>query len=459
VLQRGSKMGKRILFSVAATLCLASLAFCAGQMAETDELVSNPMFGAAELPAGWTVWKPDWEKAACRVRNNTGGGILIDGAGNPYAIGGLVQDIKGIAGGTAYAVQAVCQVRDISSPYHSLAVRVEWTGDGKLLHPAGMLVRGPVLADALVRFDDVLVAPEDADGARLSLEVKWPGPGSVLWRQASMRQATAPEPRKVKVGTVYLRPSNSTPEKNLKLWCEQIDAAGKLDLDIVCLGETITAVGTSATIEDRAQPIPGPVSRQLAQAANSNQIWVVVGLTELDGEVVYNTAVLLDRQGRIAGKYRKVHLPREEWKKGVQPGSEYPVFETEFGNVAIQICYDWFFPESTAIFALGGAEIVFAPTWGNTLADEDGKVNGESTFRVRARDNGVYMVPSVYGGNSLVIDPTGKILASSEGKQGVFWAEVDLNKRERLDYVGHWRSIGPRHRMPHTYGALPRVSR
>ena len=68
------------------------------------------------------------------------------------------------------------------------------------------------------------------------------------------------------------------------------------------------------------------------------------------------------------------------------------------------------------------------------------------------------MVPSVYSVNSLVIDPMGKILVSSEGKQGVFWAEVDLSKRETLDHVGHWRSIGPRHRMPHTYGALPRVS-
>ena len=70
------------------------------------------------------------------------------------------------------------------------------------------------------------------------------------------------------------------------------------------------------------------------------------------------------------------------------------------------------------------------------------------------RDNGVYMVPSVYDGNSLVIDPMGRMLASSDGKEGVFWAEVDLEARESLDWVGHWGSIGPRHRMPDTYGAL-----
>jgi predicted amidohydrolase len=449
-------MGNRILSIATFIICLAPLTFGAG----AEELVSNPRFQATitqEFPSGWTVWEPAWEKAACHVRKITGGGITVSGS-DPYSVGGVYQHIVGIEGEKAYAIKAVCELRDVPMPYHSLVVRVSWLGGGKLLHPAGTLVRGPVVEDKLARFDDVLVAPEEADYARLSLEVKWLRGGSVIWRQVSVREAAAPRPHKVKVGTVYLRPRNSTPQKNLKLWCGQIDAAGKLGLDIVCLGEAILSVGTSATLEDRARPIPGPVSEVLAEAAKRNKIWVVAGLTELDGEIVYNTAVLLNRRGEIAGKYRKVHLPREEWKKGIRPGNEYPVFETDFGKVAIQICYDWFFPEAAEIFALHGAEIIFAPTWGNTLPDKDGCVDGESTFRVRARDNGVYMVPSVYDGNSLVIDPMGRILASNKGKDGVFWAEIDLNKREPLRWVGHWRSIGPRHRIPQTYEALSEVS-
>jgi len=448
-------MVKDILFG-AVLISLGCFTFCA----DAQELVSNPTFEAgqtAKVPAGWSVWKPAWEKAACRVRASVGGGFVVDGA-DPYAVGGVVQDIKGIKGGQAYAVKSVCLLRDFPAPYHSLLVRVSWMRGDKLLHPAGMLVRGPILEGGIAKFDDVLIAPEEADSARLSLEVKWPRGGLVLWKNVSIQPAPAPEPRKVKVGTVYLRPRNSTPQKNLKLWCEQIDAAGKMGLDIVCLGEAILAVGTPATMKDRAQPIPGPISEVLAEAAKRNKIWVVAGLTELDGDIVYNTAVLLDRSGEIAGKYRKVHLPRQEWKQGVRPGNEYPVFETEFGKVAIQICYDWFFPEAAEIFALHGAEIIFAPTWGNTLPDKGGRVDGESTFRVRARDNGVYMVPSVYSGNSMVIDPMGRILASNEGKDGVFWAEIDLNKRELLYWDGHWRSIGPRHRMPQTYEALSEVS-
>lgn len=443
-------------------LCFVSIFIFAsfGYSTNAQELVSNPTFKAKQtsnVPMGWSVWKPEWENAACRMHARAGGGLVVDG-NDPYAVGGVVQDIKDIKGGQAYAFKSVCLLRDFPAPYYSLLVRVSWMRGEKLLHPAGMLVRGPIIDNGAAKFDDVLIAPENSDGARLSLTVKWPRGGSVLWKSVSMQPAPMPELRKVKVGTVYLRPRNSTLQKNLKLWCEQIDAAGKLRLDIVCLGEAILAVGTPAKLKDRAQPIPGPFSKVLAEAARRNNIWVVAGLTELDGDIVYNTAVLLNRSGKLIGKYRKVHLPREEWKKGIRPGHEYPVFETEFGKIAIQICYDWFFPETAEIFALQGAEIIFAPTWGNTLPDEAGKVDGESTFRVRARDNGVYMVPSVYDGSSMVIDPMGRILASNEGKEGVFWSEIDLNKRELLDWVGNWRSIGPRHRMPQTYNSLSEVS-
>lgn len=449
-------MGRYTKVRVLLALYVVGLVLGWGGDAGVKELVTNPTFVSAdkdELPAGWLVWKPVWEKAACRVRS-VREGLLVDGPTDPYAVGGAIQEIKNIESGRAYGIKAICQLQKIANPYQTVLVRVSWTHQGKLVHPAGMLVRGPIIEGDSGRFDDLLVAPDEADGARLSLEVKWPQGGSVLWKRVSVQPAQAPGPRKVKVGTVYLRPRRSTPEKNLKLWCEQIDAAGKLGLDIVCLGEVITIVGTGRSVKDCAEPIGGPAARQLGQAARRNRIWVVAGLTEQAGDVVYNTAVLLDRQGQIAGKYRKVHLPREEWKNGVRPGHTYPVFQTDFGKIAIQICYDWFFPEAAAIFALRGAEIIFAPTWGNTLPDEDGRVNGESVFRVRARDNGVYMVPSVYDGNSLVIDPMGRILASNRGKEGVFWAEIDLNRRESLRWVGYWRSIGPRHRMVETYTPL-----
>lgn len=441
----------------ARVVLLTSVLFAAGvAWAQAEELVANPQFHVAEgrsMPDGWTVWEPAWKTAACRVQA-VDRGLRVTSGDDPYAVGGVSQELDGIRPGTAYRVFAECDLAKVAQPYRSIMVRVTWLKQGRPVHPAGMLVRGPAQAGAAARFSDVLVAPPEANGARLSLEMKWLGPGSVLWRRISMRPTDEPKPRKVKVGTVFLRPRNSTPQRNLDLWIAQIDAAGKLELDIVCLGEVITRVGTAASLADVAEPIPGPVTQRLGEAAKRSRIWVVAGLTERAGDVVYNTAVLMDRQGRLAGTYRKTHLPREEWKQGVRPGHEYPVFDTDFGRVAIQICYDWFFPEPAAIFALKGAEIVLAPTWGNTLPDEDGMVNGETVFRVRARDNGLYMVPSVYSGSSLVIDPMGRILASNAGRDGVFWAEIDLSRRECLEWVGHWRSIGPRDRMPLSYDDL-----
>lgn len=449
-------MLQRMDVKLLSTLVLLAAAWRVAGQTQSDELVVNAAFNTTSgqaMPDGWSMWMPQWVQAACRV-GGVDGGLLIESEHDPFAVGGATQEIKGVRSGQGYAVRAVCELRNIASPFRSVIVRLGWLKAGKPLDPSGMLVRGPRLDGGKVVFSDVLVAPGDADGARLSLEVKWPGDGEVLWRQASLRPTTDPGPRKVKIGTVYLRPKNSTPQKNLDLWCGQIDAAGKLELDIVCLGETITRVGTTASLEDVAEPIPGPATKRLGEAAKRNHIWVVAGLTERVDAIVYNTAVLLNRRGEIAGTYRKVHLPREEWKEGVRPGEQAPVFDTEFGRVAVQICYDWFFPEMAEILALNGAEIIFAPTWGNTLPDHDGMVDGETTFRVRARDNGVYMVPSVYDGSSLVIDPMGRILASNNGKEGVFWAEVDLNKRECLDWVGYWRSIGPRDRMPESYGPL-----
>lgn len=426
--------------------------------AAEKELVARGNFaslGGQSLPAPWSVWTPEATQAACRHRLEQGG-LAMDSPQEPFAVGGVWQDLKGVRGGTAYAIEAVCSAQGIKSPLRSLLVRLTWTRAGKPLHPAGVYVRGPVAVGEKLKFHEVLIAPQDADGAKLALEAKWLGSGSVQWERVSVRPTDPPKPRKVKIGTVYLRPSNSTPERNLQLFCDQIDAAGRLKLDIVCLPEAITMIGTPRSGVQVAEPIPGPSTKRLGEAAKRNRIWVVAGLYERGGSRVYNTAVLLDREGRLAGKYRKIHLPREEWQKGVIPGDEYPVFKTDFGTVAIQICYDWFFPELGTIFGLKGAEIVFAPTWGTTFADKEGRAEGETVFRVRARDNGFYLVPSVYDGQSMIIDPLGRILAANKGQSGVFWAEVDLNQREPLWWVGQWRQIGPRDRMPDTYGPLTR---
>ncbi len=448
-------------FSALAGLVVASILLaaevCVATESATESMVRNGDFSRQTVeggPAEWSIWEPGHRQNACRVRL-TSDGLVVDAPGRPFAVGGVTQIIEGIRPGRAYHITATCALWEIATPYRSVLVRVTCFAAQRPVHPAGVLIRGPFIKEGnLAAFDDVIMAPEGAEKAEISLEVKWPGEGAVTWKSVRMIPCEPPAPRLVKVGTVHFRPRGSTPQRNLELYAQFVHEAGKLGLDIVCLPELITVVGTGKKSFEVAQSIPGPDTEFLGQAAKAARVWVVVGLAEKDGDDVYNTAVLFTRDGQVAGKYRKVHLPREEWKEGIVPGREFPVFSTDFGRVAIQICYDWFFPESHANFALRGAEILFAPTWGETYADSEGRVHGENVFRVRARDNGLYLVASVYDGSSMIIDPMGRILVSNEGKEGLFWCEIDLSKREEWPWVGYWRAIGPRDRMPGTYGML-----
>ena len=146
-------MGKRTLFTTALVICFGNFVFCT----DGQELVSNPTFEAAQtatVPTGWSVWGPEGEEAACRIRASAGGGFVVDGP-DTYTVGGIFQDIKGIKGGQAYAVKSVCLFRDIPAPYHSLLVRVSWMRNGKLLHPAGMLDPGSVALECVWLVDQI----------------------------------------------------------------------------------------------------------------------------------------------------------------------------------------------------------------------------------------------------------------------------------------------------------------
>ncbi|MCH8121237.1 MAG: hypothetical protein IIC00_16125, partial [Planctomycetes bacterium] len=114
-------MYKRIIFRVLAVVCFGGGVLSGTEFLEAKELVANPRFKAAEtakLPAGWSVWRPVWDEAACRVRS-IGEGLLVE-AEDPYAVGGVVQEIKDIKPGQAYAVKAVCRLRNIPTPYQSI---------------------------------------------------------------------------------------------------------------------------------------------------------------------------------------------------------------------------------------------------------------------------------------------------------------------------------------------------
>lgn len=177
----------------------------------------------------------------------------------------------------------------------------------------------------------------------------------------------------------------------------------------------------------------------------------------LEGEQIYNTAILLGPDGREIGRYRKVQLPLMEQTRA--RGTHFPVFEAPgLGTIGLCICYDMVFPETTRVLALAGADIVFHSTLGGaSLASAD---VSRAAFRTRAAENFIYLVVAFRGGGSLVISPQGEILADG-GREpdAIVAADIDLaGGREAGDALGgftsDFRARLFRERVPSAYGLL-----
>ena len=213
---------------------------------------------------------------------------------------------------------------------------------------------------------------------------------------------------------------------------------------LVVLGETVPYVRTKLSPAECAEPIPGPTTEYFGSQAKLNGIHIAVSLYEREGHLVYNTAVLLNPEGKLLGKYRKVCLPHGEVEKGVAPGADYPVFETKFGKVGLMICYDGFYPEVARALTANGAEVIAWPVWGcNPLLAS-----------ARACENHVFVVSSTYtdvASNwmiTAIFGRDGRPLAKAQNWGDVVIAEVDLGQPAIWHSLGDFHGEILRHRPP-----------
>jgi predicted amidohydrolase len=216
--------------------------------------------------------------------------------------------------------------------------------------------------------------------------------------------------------------------------------------------------GSRGEIASDVEPIPGPTTDRFAALAARHDCYVVVGLPEVAPAtgIFYNSAALVGPDG-VVGVYRKVHsyLAEPKWAKDGDLG--FPVFETPLGRIAIVICMDACFPESTRIPALRGADVICFPT--NWLG---GKCPS-ATWIARAFESGVYLVAAnryglertvQFSGGSCVVDPDGTVLASRDTGDGIVYAEIEP-ARSRDKRRGPGRAEDKlADRRPDAYGTL-----
>ncbi len=252
---------------------------------------------------------------------------------------------------------------------------------------------------------------------------------------------------------------------NLKRALKLLRFAASKEVKIACLPQLFNTHWFPEEINpenfDLAESEEGPTITALREMARKEEMVLIAPIFEKgpDGHF-YNTAFVIDADGEILGRYRKVHVPQFPlWEERTyfETGNQgFPVFETRYAKVGVLICWDNFFPEAARILGLGETEILFAPTANAFLSHERWKTmiashaiaNGYYAFRVN-RVGGEGKL-SFYG-MSFCVDPNGRLLGEESGRtEGLIIAEVDL--KEVASTRNQWPIL--RERRPAFYHRL-----
>lgn len=407
-------------------LLLATAAACCGApLFHQSRFLAGPQ-GA---PEGWKSWAARAEIAprtfvdSIHSRGEPGS-LAISGASNAAAYGGWERWVGGVVPGTWYRLTAWYRSQGVGYEPLQVLARLDWRrADGRRAGQPDYAWRTEPYGEWR-RVTLEAPAPEQASAVVIQLYLGNAPQGTVWWDDIALEAIAAPGPRPVVVAALNYRPTGSkSPTENVARFLEAAERATPEPIDLLLLPEGITLVGTGKSYSEVAETIPGPTTTQLGEYARRRKAWVAAGIYEREGVAIYNTAVLVDREGRVAGKYRKVYLPREEIEGGLTPGNDYPVFQTDFGRVGIMICWDLQYADPARNLALGGAEIVLLPIWGGN----------EALPKARAIENQIFLAASGYDHPTYILDPEGNTLASAERGRAAI-ARLDLNRR----YVDKW---------------------
>jgi predicted amidohydrolase len=194
----------------------------------------------------------------------------------------------------------------------------------------------------------------------------------------------------------------------------------------------LTGYNIGEAVFKLAEPVDGPSSQKAAAIARAAGVALLYGYPERDGDTVYNSALLIDRNGRPLANYRKAHLYGGEEKRLFAAGDDLVVAELEGLKVGILICYDLEFPEAVRSLALAGAELIAAPT--ALIRPFD--IVARTLVPARAFENQVFVAYAGmcgsesglgYCGLSCIVGPDGQDLARAGTGPALLLADIDLS--------------------------------
>jgi N-carbamoylputrescine amidase len=277
----------------------------------------------------------------------------------------------------------------------------------------------------------------------------------------------------VRVALVQARASADA-AANLEKTLARVAAAAKKGARIVCLQELFRTPyfcqREDPAAFDLAEPVPGPTTEALSQAARRHRVVLVGSVFERRAPGLHhNTAVVFDADGRQAGLYRKMHIPHDPRfyeKYYFAPGDTgFHAYDTAAGRIGVLVCWDQWFPEGARLAALDGAWILFYPTaigtWiGERQLEAAQRDAWRTVQRAHAIANGVYVAAPnrvgreddlVFWGSSFVADPFGRVVAqASADREEVLLADCSPSAVE--DTRRNWPFL--RDRRVDAYGPL-----
>jgi len=272
-------------------------------------------------------------------------------------------------------------------------------------------------------------------------------------------------PNKFRVGLIQMS-CGPDPDANLEKAAERVCEAARQGAEVICLPELFRAQyfcqREDIALFDLAETIPGPSTEKLGAVAREEKVVVVASLFERRAAGLYhNTAAILEKDGHVAGLYRKMHIPDDPLyyeKFYFTPGDlGFRAFDTSAGRIGTLVCWDQWYPEGARITAMKGANVLFYPTaigWHPHEKEEFGTAQydaWQTIQRSHAIANGVYVAavnrvgvehgdilgnrvegPGLeFWGGSFLADPFGRVIAQApHDREDILIGEIDLAKME-----------------------------